>query len=282
MNNQNDTQKTYTNINNQGSVLNAISLPNMSFFDFISKRTEKLVTALYMVSDCMDSDDFLKGKLRALGVELLSDTYHLSIGSTLEKNTNLVINRVHEILSFIEISYTMGYISEMNSSILKNEFISLVNDIKSNQEKTKSFAFKLDETMFSIKQKDDIQIDNKKNGLILSDNHFQKDNQIKRTSLNELSFINNSNSLKTLKDKRTTKPLHIIDNKSIRTDKMLSFIKNFTIKTGKNEITIKDIVNAFSGISEKTIQRDLTHLVSNKQLTKSGNKRWSRYSVVTE
>ena len=73
MNNQKDTQKTRLNSYGQTNVLDIKNLNNKHIYEFANKKTEKLVTALYMVTDCMDTDDALKSKLRHLGVELLSD-----------------------------------------------------------------------------------------------------------------------------------------------------------------------------------------------------------------
>ena len=41
-------------------------------------KTQKLITALYMVTDIIDKDEPLRNKLRTLGVQILSDTISLS------------------------------------------------------------------------------------------------------------------------------------------------------------------------------------------------------------
>jgi len=101
------------------------SFISRQIYDFVNKKTEKLVTALYMVTDCMETDDALKAKLRFLGVELLSDMYKLASLSMIEKHTHLGISvsRISEILSFVDIASTIGFISEMNANILKREFL---------------------------------------------------------------------------------------------------------------------------------------------------------------
>ena len=47
----------------------------------------------------------------------------------------------------------------------------------------------------------------------------------------------------------------------------------------KGEISIKDISRYVKGCSEKTIQRSLLSLVENGILKKTGERRWSRYSI---
>jgi hypothetical protein len=95
-----------------------------AFSEFIIKKTEKLVTALYMVTDCLEKEDAMKGKLRTLGVGLLSDSHSFVIASVAEKELKIEHSKavISEILSLINIANTMGFISEMNSLILKKEF----------------------------------------------------------------------------------------------------------------------------------------------------------------
>ena len=96
-----------------------------AFSEFIIKKTEKLVTALYMVTDCLEKEDTMKGNLRTLGVGLLSDSHSFVIASVAEKELKIEHSKavISEILSLINIANTMGFISEMNSLILKKEFL---------------------------------------------------------------------------------------------------------------------------------------------------------------
>jgi hypothetical protein len=52
-----------------------------------------------------------------------------------------------------------------------------------------------------------------------------------------------------------------------------------TIKE-KGELSIKDLTDVIHGCSEKTIQRELISLVSDGVLSKTGERRWSRYSLM--
>ncbi len=91
---------------------------------------------------------------------------------------------------------------------------------------------------------------------------------IKRTSIPQMSVKNLSDSPKPQVhlSKEDTK---IIKNN--RHDTIMSFI------IGQASATIKDIAALFPGVSEKTIQRELNHLVTTGRITKRGEKRWSVY-----
>jgi len=277
MNNQKDTQKTSENTSPLGGALaslNAQSALDSGIYEFANKKTEKLVTALYLVSDCMETDDALKGKIRLLGVELLSDIYKLSTLSPVEKQNYISISLTHiyELLSFIEIAYTIGFISEMNTNILKKEFSGLVSDLKASLTKGKHFTFTLDEKMFELPE-----LPSMKQSLGHTSQNFIKD---KRTSFNTMSFTNNKSPLQTFQSKKTISHLPNLADRQDRINKIISLIKDKKDLLNNNDgVSIKDVSLAFTDCSEKTIQRELNSLVLKGQLKKTGAKRWSRYQL---
>jgi len=267
MNNQKDTQKTSVNIYGQSDVSDIKSLANMPVYEFANKKTGKLVTALYLVSDCMETDDALKLKLRLLGVELLSDIYKLSTLSPIDKHTYTTISLTHiyELLSFIEIAYTIGFISEMNTAILKKEFGGLASELKDSLAKDKHFTFTLDEKMFNLPEIKEAPE---------STNNFNFMNQ--SLTKDKVSFGGNKSPLQnSLPVKKVSSQVSNLADRQDRTNKIMSLIKD------KKEVSIKDISLAFTDCSEKTIQRELNTLVSKGQIKKTGSKRWSRYQAIS-
>jgi len=69
---------------------------------------------------------------------------------------------------------------------------------------------------------------------------------------------------------------HVTDIKDIngRRDTILSIIKD------KGTVYIKDISTIFRDIGEKTIQRELQKLVRDGVIAKSGNRRWTQYTLI--
>lgn len=272
MDNQKDTKKTNLNSYGQANFLDVKMLTNKHIYELVNKKTEKLVTALYMVTDCMDTDDALKGKLRLLGVELLSDIYKLSTISSVDKHLHISTFLVHidEILSFVEISYTMGFISEMNTIIIKKEFMILVGELENLEEKDKHFSFALDEQMFSFPGNHSYKQDLAESGI--------KD---KKTLSDSMSFINNRSPLQSFKSNKVNHSVFNLNDKKDRIEKILNLIKEKkNLSIGQVGISIKDISNSFTDCSEKTIQRELNSLVLKGQIKKTGAKRWSRYQAI--
>jgi DNA-binding transcriptional ArsR family regulator len=82
--------------------------------DIKAKKTEKLVTAIFMVSDLMDKTEPLRNQLRSSSLKLLSDS-----------NTSLI----SQIMSLISISTSIGLISDMNGGILIKELTGMKDSI---------------------------------------------------------------------------------------------------------------------------------------------------------
>src|ERR1035437_1026431 len=87
-------------------------------------KTNKLITALYMVTDIVDKDEPLRNKLRTLGVEILSDI--TSPRGTLGNAGG----KISELMSFLDIASAVNIISGMNCNILRKEFLELDQSIK--------------------------------------------------------------------------------------------------------------------------------------------------------
>lgn len=284
MNNQKDTQRTPINTYRQDNVFYNKSLQNISIDDFINKKTEKLVTALYMVTDCMETEDAIKSKLRLLGVDLLSHMYKLSVLSPIEKSDHIRISlsRISELLSFIEIAYTIGFISEMNTNILRKEFELLASNLSSRQEKDKHFSFTLNNKMFEVESVDKYL--NTKNSSLANRSYNLKDIKDKRTNINTMSFNNEGSPFMSNTNYKQSKHSYSLSDREDRIKKILGIINDLSVQAdkglsseNKDGVSIKDISLAFPDYSEKTIQRELNTLVAKGNLTKTGSKRWSRY-----
>ncbi len=286
MNYQNDIIKDSNTKRNDDNMSDINSLNNKSFFDFISKKTEKLIMALYMVTDSIDMDEALKNKLRLLGVELMSNVHKLSGQYKTQKNFSIgsIESKVSEILSFIGISQTIGFISEMNSNILRKEFELLNHEVnrfeEDNQSKTstKDLITKMGTERFLLDP----------NSLFVSLPTYHKAPQLSSDIMDRYTARDSKGHIKdsfnnTVLYKKDS-PLDFKKDKVLqvsreeRRKQILDFIKGQKDISGHNKsLTIKDIFLVIKDCSEKTIQRELNELVIKGQIIKEGEKRWSRY-----
>lgn len=274
MKNQKDTQKTETNHKGHNDVSNFTALLDKPFYEFVNKKTEKIITALYLVSDCMDNSDPIREKLRLIGVRLMSDIYHLSVASPVDRQTEIALplSNISEIISLLKVSFMVGFISEMNALILQDELVKLATQLRESINQDKNYLLSLDSKMFAVEP----IVSNKNNGRndqlnmesnLALNNSFYKGQRLDVSFINKLSPLENdvSNSKKTQRSSPS--------ERNNRREKILSLIKN------KKDISIKDISLSFPDCSEKTISRELNVLISKGHVKKTGAKRWSRYQI---
>ncbi|HAS81047.1 TPA: hypothetical protein DD445_01480 [Candidatus Nomurabacteria bacterium] len=245
-------------------------------------KTNKLVTALYMVTDIMEKGEPIRLKLRTLGVEILSDI------AFLEKGTfGNIKDKVISILSFLNIASDLGMISGMNSTILKKEFTGLKQSIEEFTNKNNLWF----EEFMSDNSKEEL------NDSVSSPLVSKIDFSIGHSKLNDkkdVSFAKGQSvrigvqkgstllkALSNVKGNSINKNASSEGFEMLKKDRRESIIK--ITKSIPNGVSIKDIVtrldNTGKKYGEKTIQRELVSMVKDNVLKKTGEKRWSKYSI---
>jgi hypothetical protein len=248
-------------------------------FMSVSKKAEKITTALYMLTDLIKEGDPMRHKIREVSLMVLSDTRGLSHAMTGDLYFHLarVIARSWELMSFIDVCVVVGFISDMNHGILKNALVEFIGDLR-NRQRIEGFSnmqdmklvqgsaanFRLKSDFFNVSEKDIASTQEEMNPV--KDNSY-KGHSSRTFYKGQMSFIKNQKQ--PLVDKN--KPFS--DTSTERISKIFDLIKE------KKDININDIMTYFSDYSKKTIQRDLINLIEEGKIKKTGDRRWSRYSV---
>jgi len=229
-------------------------------------KTQKLITALYIVTDIIDKEEPIRNKLRTLGVEILSDT------SSMSKMPFDTV-KVDQVLSFLNIASAMNFISEMNYTILKKEFLELKASIQEYTVKPTWLEEFLEEGFPSLLSKEE--------GNLNSKGHIRIGVQKGSTLLKALNKVEGMRALSDTKLSRRRVDVFFILKKE-RRDNIINIIKN-----NGGSSTIKDIkaktntgVQGSLTCSEKTLQRELMSMIKDGVLNKTGKKRWSRYFIM--
>ncbi len=236
-------------------------------------KSNKLVTALFMVTDIMDKDEPLRNKLRTLGSGVISDIH--------SDPTKLRV-RIGEILSFLDVAQSINLISEMNASILKNEFFKLLESVK---EYSKVKSTWMEE--FLINSADESEPDDKKYSELITRRHVGTSRTPTRLGVQKGDTL--LRAIKNMSDKK-----HPIPNSQVPSFDVLKKHRRADIVTILNMagggLTITDIkdkakgqpekFSALATCGEKTLQRELVAMVKDGVLKKEGEKRWSRYSIL--
>ncbi|MFA6301078.1 MAG: hypothetical protein WC609_01870 [Candidatus Paceibacterota bacterium] len=244
-------------------------------------KTNKLVTALYMVTDIIDKDEPLRNKLRTLGTEIVSD---------MNSSPANACSKISEIMSFLDIASTINIISPMNSGILKKEFSELDQAIKESVDGVINTKRQISLAEFFIEELPD-EIEIERGG---------QSKPIGHAPYARIGVQKGSTLLKAIKNMSVRMPAQYeaggfrsgSDRKPVQTSagdfnilkkQRRSEISESIQKNGGGA-TITDIKNSASGslisCGEKTLQRELISMVKDGVLKKTGEKRWSKYFLV--
>lgn len=235
----------------------------------VFKKSEKLATAIHMLTDFFDDKESLKWHLREESISFLSfvNSFVHNPGSRILPSE--IEAHIQGVLSLLELGRNSRLISPMNFSILREEYRRIAGVLYGNIEsKEGSSDFEFPEKFFSEKIPHEISAHTEDSGRepAIKDRDFSVKNHIK--DLGE----NNDFNVKTHDFYGDSSGTY---KKGFRREAILKILRT------KGEITIKDIAYLVKGISEKTIQRELVSLISEGIVRREGKKRWSRYVLKT-
>lgn len=226
-------------------------------FVFICKKTEKLTSAVYMISNLFPDTEPMKWTLRKKVSDLLSFIFqYKDVFEGGEKDFSYgAKGQTFEVTSLLEVCFRAGLVSNMNFSLLKQEFFNLVLAIEESKGADKEPANEL-----------------------LSKSFFD----VSRPAFSTPSFYSRAPE-ETLQISSEKTPRQVKDKdelvvkgevkKSARQNTILTLLRK------KKELTIKDISMVIKDCSEKTIQRELISFISAGIVKRTGERRWSTYSL---
>ncbi len=272
-----------------------------NFFVFVYKKSEKIVSALYLVSNLLPDNEPAKWQFREAGVSVLSRILS-STSVPLLKSTMAVSVSLHlvKILSLLDMLFVGGSISKMNYLILKKELENLLEilsfkgdtdgiggSIQTPEIDKDFFAVAPNAFTFQVNQQEGVR-------------YGEKEEISKSTSINSWEDVSRLGaSYKRSFSKGQTDKNGVTDEyrferkKRIKStnDKGQKLINDQSVNErrvailryleDKNNLTVKDFFPVIKGCSEKTIQRELLRLVAVGVLKKTGERRWSRYSLAS-
>lgn len=210
--------------------------------NFLIYKVERLVSALYMVTDFINSNDPLKWRMRKAGVVLLTEVGKLTELAPTDRKKVLraASEAATESLSLLEVAANAGLISRMNYTLLKKEFANapLLLERAGKTEPVKPIG-----------------------------------------QISKYSIGHSIGQIKIIKDKKLLMPM---GQNSLTTSKVKKEARKEQIKKvfdGGKSFSLSEMSDMFRDFGSKMLQRDLNDLIKDGVLKKIGNKRWSRYSL---
>jgi len=286
-----DTNQALTPKN---EVTQAISGPLRFFSDdekfvFIFKKTQKLVSALYLITGFFPDTEPLKWKLRSLGSSLLSSSILLKDEVSSKKDRAVLDIRtgILEVTALFAVAKQSGMISDMNFEIVNREFslfldsVSLSSDsFKTDSSNLKQGFFHVDHVAYKPIQNAQAEVvtkDVQTDPIYLKDKNKMSEEEPRPNELLNLDEYVSHKKTETTSGPKEVSALKDYGAVAVKKNSRQSIIIGLLKR--KKEIMIKDVSPLIDGCSEKTIQRELLAMVHQGILKKEGEKRWSRYSL---
>ncbi len=252
-----------------------------------SHKTEKIASAIYLITSFFADQEPMKWKLRALAADLVAISLSLVSPMFKEREAARLELRsiVLELNSLIAVMKNAGVVSEPNANLMNQELLNYLGILGFPAGLTEEQGVAvLSRNFFQSEEKELPAAPNRTE-------EPQRDNLEpgKMTYLPEITVSpnshdshrqNNESQRPAFRDtprERTEKPLKEFGAVSVKKNSRQSIIIGLLKR--KKEIMIKDVSPLISGCSEKTIQRELSAMVQAGILRKTGEKRWSRYSL---
>ncbi len=266
---------------------------------FLFKKTERIVAALYVITGLFPDVEPLKWSLRESSAHLLKHTLSFKERATVHSKEFLsdTFAELAHLISLVDLAHIADLLSPMNFSILKKEFDILQTSIEGKW-KVQGTAF-LPEGFFGVSRELFPEIDNHQGAVGTAQLLAEGGTTV--GSFSELERL--KRNIKDTQDKGQDDARgNVFNTKSgghtksaapvLRRKVVLNAVPDHTKEERKQRIIgvlrtqksamIKDFSSVITGCSEKTIQRLLMEMVQTGVLKREGDRRWSRYSLVSE
>lgn len=215
----------------------------------IAERAEKITSAIYMVTGLLSDKEALKWSTRDVAVTVLS--YTTMSFTSLNDRQNILNDLsmlLHELFARLRLMQVARLLSEMNCSIIQSEYEKLFLSLDD--------YFKSEMTYGTLLMKE-ILNDDQKIKPPVKDIESSTNKGHSHIVQNKTESHKKQQNSKTNADNRKSKILSVVD--------------------AKGKVTLGDISSTIASCSPKTLQRDLTDMVEQGVLKKSGERRWTVY-----
>ncbi len=270
---------------------------------FLFKKSERIVSALYVITGLFSDMEPLKWGIRESGTLLLK--HILSIRNRGMSHSEEILSdqatEVAHLLSLLDLAYISNLISPMNFAVLKKELevtrVSMegkwhLENVSTAPPSFNEHFFGIDKGLFpgTRQEKGELTMDSSytatdggQHEKLQSFSEFErfkreqkdldKGHSIKDTVLNRRLETSHRSNHKTHLHSGVS-GVTLNQTKQDRTKQIISVLRE------KKVAMIKDFSSVIDGCSEKTVQRLLIEMVQGGVLKREGDRRWSRYSLV--
>lgn len=267
MQNQNDNQNSFDD--SKGHIVQNDSYfiefrPDIKdkYLSFIYAKGQKILSAVYLITDILKDVEPIKWEVRRLSVNLLGDVHNFThSNSRIDESYTKIKSTSNHLISILVVLSNSGSISTRNIKIIIEEIDKIVSHVGSVAKAEHSATDEENEVVEKLKN-------------LLGGSIEKPVNSIK-----DMSFIKDINVLnKQQSEIKSQSPVYKKTNANLfvkiaRKNAILNIIKD------KRVATLKDIEVAFPDLSNKTVQREIVSLITEGLIKQEGKKRWAKYTL---
>lgn len=250
----------------------------------VYRRSEKICKAYFLLTQHIQENNSIKQKLRNLALDMSSKTLDMVV--TFNKTEELareVVTHAMALVSVSDIAVTARFISEANYSLVVHQVQIFINEVETywktsshNNQVMPVHLFDVESLDASYKSDMSFMAQSISNAETEEVSVVKKEkNQIVGSLVG--SAVSGNKVTRDFAQKKSTSNPAAKESKSEGKSERQTLILS-TISS-RGESSIKDLTDVIKGCSEKTIQRELIALVDSGSLLKTGERRWSRYSI---
>ena len=264
---------------------------------YLYRKSEKISKAFFLLTQHLDESQSIKVSLRNASLALLQKSQAFLVSARLtETLAEEVVLDLMSLVSLSDIALSAKLISEANCKIINDQIQIFVSEVYEHLADILRDNSLIPSTLFDVTYLDipadsrlpekDIFAKQPYRNEAQSQLHLKSHGKSLSPSLSSSSaaptprpqsqhFSHASAGVPSRQPEAAGKPAfkEIDDQKNQRQQTIVETIRQ------KGELSIKDLTDVIKGCSEKTIQRELVSLVATGVLLKTGERRWSRYSV---
>lgn len=263
--NQNDKTK------NTNEIIGYLNSPLEKTLYITAKKLEKIVAAIYLVTEVMDEQLSLTTTLRGESLALVSGSFSLVVATSAPDMPQIsrLAMHVEEVAALVRIGAISHHISPMNADIITKELEAISKVLTDELMMMKEQKQSLIASPVYMNQPtipENVIEDQVFKGLVERYESKRHQNDIKKILLTQKDNQNDIARIKATSQNDIQK----IDRKQ----DVLNAIRS------RGQSTIHDIQKLVPDCSTKTLQREVNRLVEMGVIRKEGNKRWTTYRAI--
>ncbi|MGB0925176.1 MAG: DeoR family transcriptional regulator [Minisyncoccia bacterium] len=281
---------TTNNLKNKG--LSTINTESRT----LANKAQKIVVAAYMVTGLLSETDEMQNLIRRSASRTLESLLAYAENSSNNLSLKNADHFLYEMISYVQVVYHTGSLSEMNYQVLTAEAQNLQTAIQQKIAKLENGTQPSSAEKISLEKLFSEMADYEKTentmlmGASVKTDTTEKDKKADLPEAKTNGVVTKkhsttvSASANTITKKPNAKQTNVSDKKPVKSASPVSakFKRHehiLDILKQKKKASINDVCLLFKDCSSKTIQRDLNELIKAGKVMKRGDRRWATYDL---